>query len=61
MRQIAELAYAVEQDRHAAYHWMCEVPIAELEGKTAVHLAFEGKGDSALRLLESVQSGGRGF
>ncbi|MEX1827455.1 hypothetical protein [Luteibacter sp. CQ10] len=54
MRRIATLAHRIEPDRQAVWEWIHGTPIEELNGYTALELAFAGEGERVVELLESI-------
>jgi len=57
MRRIATLAHRIEPDRQAVWEWIHGTPIEELNGYTALELAFAGDGERVVELLESIVAG----
>ncbi len=54
MRRIATLAHGIEPDRQAVWEWLFDTPIRQLDGCTAVELAFAGEGERVIAMLESI-------
>lgn len=54
MRRIAYLAQAIEPDRQAVWEWLFTTPIEQLDGHTAIELAFAGEGEQVVAMLESI-------
>jgi hypothetical protein len=57
VRQIANLAYALEPDRHTLYRWMLKERLPQLQGRTPIESACAGEAQRVLQLLQGRRAG----